>query len=520
MKPIDFKLIRLIIVLFFANYSINAQITSQEVDELVTDAMQKMNVIGVAVAIVKDGKIVHNKGYGITSVQTKQKVNQHTQFAIASNSKAFTTAALAILVEEGKITWTDKVKKHIPEFKMYNDYVTENFNIQDLLTHRSGLGLGIGDLMFFPNGADFTIDDLLASFQHFKPVSAFRTKFDYDNLLYFVAGELIERVSGVTYEAFINEHIFEPLNMESSFGKLSLVLDKSNLAMPHIEESGKIKQVPFEELAINGAPGGIISSVDDLSNWMLTHLNKGEFEDKQLFTEDSQNEMWKIHTVLDTNRNPRYNTHFTGYGLGWGLKDVKGNMLVQHTGGLVGMLSKTTMIPDLNFGVVVLTNTSNNGGALFSAVTNAIVDSYLGLDDFQWVDKYAKRLKERVKKGDEETEKVWEFISVNKASCPINLQDYVGVFEDNWFGKAEVTIKDNQLWFRSYRSPKLNAQMHFYKGNTFAVKWPIQDLYTDTFIMFGLDEDSKAQTIKLKGISPKIDFSYDFHDLNFERLKD
>jgi CubicO group peptidase (beta-lactamase class C family) len=520
MKPSYFKLIVLLISSFFVVNSVEAQITSQEVDALVTTAMKEMNVAGVAVAIVKDGKIVHNQGYGVTSVDTKQKVNEHTQFAIASNSKAFTTAALAILVEDGKISWTDKVKEHIPEFKMYNDYVTENFNIQDLLTHRSGLGLGVGDLMFFPNGADFTIDDLLASFQYFKPVSAFRTQFDYDNLLYFVAGELIERVSGKTWEVFVKDEIFEPLNMESTFGTLSLVKDKSNLAKPHIAEDGTIKTVPFEELAINGAPGGIISSVDDLSNWMLTHLNKGKFGDTQLFTEDSQHEMWKIHTVLEPNRNPRYNTHFTGYGLGWGLKDVKGNMMVQHTGGLVGMLSKTTMIPDINFGVVVLTNTSNSGGALFSAVTNAIVDSYLGLDDFKWVEKYAKRLKESVKKGDVETEKVWEFIKSNKTNSSINIEDYVGVFEDNWFGKAEVTIKDNQLWFRSHRSPKLNAQMHFYKGNTFVVKWPIEDLYTDTFIMFGLGEEGKTQTIKLKGISPKIDFSYDFHDLNFERLED
>ncbi|TFG71290.1 MAG: class A beta-lactamase-related serine hydrolase, partial [Flavobacteriales bacterium] len=161
----------------------HSQMSASEIDAMVETALEKFEVAGAAVAIVKDGKIVHSKGYGVKNVNTMEKVTEHTPFAIASNSKAFTTLALALLVEEGKIEWTDRVIDHIPEFKMYNAYVTENFNIQDLLTHRSGLGLGIGDLMIFPDGSNFTIDDILVSFQHFKPVSALRTQFDYDNLL-------------------------------------------------------------------------------------------------------------------------------------------------------------------------------------------------------------------------------------------------------------------------------------------------------------------------------------------------
>ncbi len=192
----------------------SAQYTSLQIDSLVNDALEKFEVAGAAIAVVKDGKVIHSKGYGVGSSETGKKVDEHTQFAIASNSKAFTTAALALLVEEGKLKWTDRVIDHIPEFKMYNAYVTENFNIEDLLTHRSGLGLGIGDLMIFPDGSDFTIDDLLVSFQYFKPVSAFRTKFDYDNLLYLVAGELISRTSGMTWEDFIQTRIFDPLGMD------------------------------------------------------------------------------------------------------------------------------------------------------------------------------------------------------------------------------------------------------------------------------------------------------------------
>ena len=201
-----FQIISAVCLLLLGGSKIGAQITSAQIDKLVEESMSKMNVAGAAVAVVKDGKVIHSKGYGVKSIKTKEKVDASTCFAIASNSKAFTTTALAILVEEGKLNWTDKVIDHIPEFRMYDPYVTANFNIQDLLTHRSGLGLGVGDLMFFPDGSDFTIDHLLGVFQHFKPVSAFRTKYDYDNLLYVVAGEVVKRASGMSWEQFVQEN--------------------------------------------------------------------------------------------------------------------------------------------------------------------------------------------------------------------------------------------------------------------------------------------------------------------------
>ncbi|WP_242155697.1 serine hydrolase [Aestuariivivens sediminis] len=497
-----------------------AQYSSQQVDSIMGDAMDKFNVAGVAVAIVKDGKIIHSKGYGVKSSVTKSPVNNHTNFAIASNSKAFTTAALAILVEEGKITWQDKVKDHIPEFKMYNPYVTENFNIQDLLTHRSGLGLGIGDLMFFPDGSSFTIDDLLSSFQYFKPVSAFRTQFDYDNLLYLVAGEVIKRVSGMSWEDFISERIFKPLNMDNSYPSLDRITDKKNLAKPHDANSGTLKVLPDFQEMINGAAGGIYSNVEDISIWMLMHLNNGKYGDNlenELFTKESQREMWKIHTVTNVNRNPRYNSHFAGYGLGWQLSDIKGNMSVSHTGGLPGMLSKTIMIPDINLGVVILTNTSDDGAGIFNSVSNTIVDSYLGLSDFGWIDKYAAYLISRKEDGDAVSKKVWERVE-SVADSHINYEDYMGIYKDAWFGKVEVFLKGDKLWMKSHKSPKLNGEMFFYRANTFAVKWEYQDMNADAFAMFSLNEEGKAQSIKMKGISPNIDFSFDFQDLDLIRV--
>lgn len=506
----------LALLVFFLNSNAFAQLTSLQVDELVENAMKKFNVAGAAVAVVKDGKVIHKKGYGLKSVETKQKMDVNTNFAIASNSKAFTAAALAILVEEGKLSWTDKVKDHIPEFKMYNDYVTENFNIQDLLSHRSGLGLGAGDLMFFPDGSTFTIKDVLNSFQYYKPVSAFRTKFDYNNLMYMTAGEVIARVSGVSWEAFVKTRIMAPLQMDSSYCSLSEIKDRSELASPH--SKGAEGTFPQYEKMVNGAAGGIYSNVDDLSNWLLLHLNKGKYGEnleKKLFSESSQNEMWKIHITLESNRWARYNSHFAGYGLGWELKDSKGKMIVSHSGGLPGMYSKTILIPDINFGLVILTNTEGGGGALVGAVSQAIVDNYLGLDDFYWVDKYYGNPQSGEANG--VVEKVWKKVEEADNSL-IKAENYIGLYEDKWFGKVEVLKQGNQLWFKSLRSPKLNGPMKLYEPNTFAIKWDYQDMNGDAFAIFTLDAKGKAQSIKMKGISPDIDFSFDFQDLDLIRI--
>ena len=520
MKKTKSTLTFLTLFILWINSTLSAQITSKEVDILVEKAMQEFKVAGLAVAIVKDGKIIHNKGYGVKSITTKQPVDEHTNFQIASNSKAFTTAALSILIDEGKISWKDKVKTYLPEFKMYNEYVTENFLIEDLLCHRSGLGLGVGDLNSFPDGTDFTIKDILPMFQHFKPVSAFRTQFDYDNQLYFVAGELIARVSGMTWEKFVQTRIMEPLQMSNSYASLKGIKDRTNVAMPHSTETGdgKMKTFALFEEMINGAAGGILSNVDDMSKWMMVQLNKGKYGDKQLFSEARQREMWKIHTVLDANPNPRYNSHFAGYGLGWDLKDIKGNLNVSHTGGLPGMLSKVNLIPDMKLGIVILTNTENGGGALFNAVNNAIVDSYLGLDKVDWIEIYGKRIAARKSKGDSITTKIWETVATAK-NTKINPKDFTGIYQDKWFGKIEVFLKDNQLWFKALRSPKLNGQMQFYKANTFAIRWEYQDMNCDAFAIFSLDEEGKAQNIKMKGISPNIDFSFDFQDLDLQRIK-
>jgi CubicO group peptidase (beta-lactamase class C family) len=514
--------ISLAVFVIVGNSLFGQGVNSAQIDSLVARVLETTPSVGIGVAVVKDGEFLHSKGYGLRSIEDKKKVDEHTLFAIASNSKAFTAAALSILVDEGKLTWEDKVVDHISEFKMYNDYVTANFTIVDLLTHRSGLGLGAGDLLIFPDGADFTIKDVLNSFQYQEPVSAFRTKYDYDNLLYIVAGEIVARTSGMSWADFVESRIFAPLGMNNSVSSNSRLQKNANLALPHDSEGEEIKQLATYDNELVGAAGGIYASVDDLSKWMMMQLNSGKYgEDlsSELFSERQQNEMWKPHTSLGftTKPNPRTQTHFAAYGLGWVIMDKKGKVVISHTGGLPGMLSKTILVPELNLGIVVLTN-SLPGGLSYNSLPEMILDSYLDIEEKDWIKEMADRALATSKESDSVTTAAWSVVA-QKRSSSIDLNNYVGRYKDNWFGEVEILMKDGELWFESKRSPKLNGPMYFYKATTFAVKWEYNDMNADAFATFSLNEEGKGIGITMKGISPNIDFSFDFQDLDLKRIE-
>lgn len=513
------KLIALFILL--VGYNTFGQITEPQLDQLVENTLKTFNVPGIAVAIVKDGKVVLSKGYGVKSILTKEKVDANTLFGIASNSKAFTTAALAMLVDEKKLKWDDKVIQYIPEFKMYNEYVTNEFTIRDLVTHRSGLGLGAGDLMIWPDGSDFTSTDIIHNLQYLKPVSAFRTKYDYDNLLYIVAGEVIAKVSGKTWCDFIEERIMKPLEMKNSAASFVRLKDTSNVIVPHVPTEGKLKVISrYKKQTFDGA-AGIYSSVNDISKWMIMQLQNGKYGSEkqyQLFSKKEQDEMWQLQTIIPTSTKVPYNTHFYGYGLGWFLSDVKGYKQVTHTGGLDGIVTQTTLFPELNLGIVVLTN--QQSGAAFTAITNTIKDSYLGIPYSNYVEIYSKREKDNIAKADKTTDEVWATVAKNqKDKLKIDLKKYEGFYIDNWFGKIELSEKKGKLYFKSIRSPKLVGEVFFYKDNTFTVKWDNRSFNADAFLFFEMDEKGKSTGLKMKPISELTDFSYDFQDLNFVRIQ-
>ena len=506
------------IALFTVSFTF-AQITAPEVDKLVNRTLTAFNVPGIAVAIIKDGKVVLAEGYGVKSIDTKEKVDANTLFGIASNSKAFTSAALAMLVDEGKINWDDKVVKYLPNFKMYNDYVTQEFTIRDLLTHRSGLGLGAGDLMIWPDGSDFTAQDIIVNLQYLKPVSAFRTKYDYDNLLYIVAGEVIHVVSGQSWGDFIEQRIMQPLQMNNSAASFVRLKDSSNIIAPHVPIDGKLKVIKRYQNQLFDAAAGIYSSVNDLSKWAIMQMNNGKYgtDNKQLFSEKQHNEMWQLQTIIPTKTRAPYNTHFNGYGLGWFLSDVKGYKQVTHTGGLEGIVTQTTYIPELQLGIIVLTN--QQSGAAFNAITNTIKDSYLGITSDDYVTTYSNQMKAHAASADKVTEDVWATVTKNKKEkIKGDYKAILGTYRDNWFGEVVISEKKGRVFFASKRSSQLKGEVFFYKKGNYVVKWDNAYFHADAHLLFETNDAEIVSGLKMNAISELTDFSYDFQDLDFKKV--
>lgn len=508
--------------IFVCSFTIgNAQIiSSAQIDSLAELTLKTFDVPGIAVAVVKDGKVIHAKGYGVRSLNNKLPVDENTLFGIASNSKAFTSAALGMMVDEGKLKWDDKVIDYIPSFRMYDPYVTDAFTIRDLLTHRSGLGLGAGDLMFFPDGNKFTKEEMISNIRYLKQVSGFRTQYDYDNNMYIVAGEVLARVSGMSWEDFIEQRIMQPIGFTTSKASWGRVKNNPNIIDAHVPFNGKVQPIAHDWSENANAAGGIMSNLTDLSKWVILQMNNGKYGEglsKRLFSEVVHEEMWAPQTIIRVGGPGPYNTHYASYGLGWFLNDVKGYKQVSHTGGLLGTVTQVTLLPELQLGIIVLTN--QQSGAAFTAITNTIKDSYFGITGKDRVKQYH----DNVLKGEAEakkiTEGIWKAIDSTQKENKVkpNTSLYTGAYSDKWFGNVNITEKNGSLWFSSEKSPRLTGQMLPYKGSTWIVQWNDRSFDADAYVNFSLDSEGKASGITMKAISPLTDFSFDFHDLDLKR---
>ncbi|MBK5213922.1 MAG: serine hydrolase [Flavobacteriaceae bacterium] len=522
MKTFSAKIAILSFLFLSFNFSVIAPaLSDSQIDSIVQKTMKTFDVPGMAVAVLKDGKIYHKNTYGVRSLKTNAPVNENTLFGVASNTKAFTTAALGQLIDQGKLTWDTKVTDIIPEFELSDSYVTREFTVRDLITHRSGLGLGAGDLMVFPASNTTTKAEMIHNLRYLKPVSSFRSKFDYDNLLYIVAGEVIARVSGKDYDDYISENFFKPLGMTRSFLTIPEIKADANRIDGHAPVNGKLELTADTFTQIATPAGGIFTSINDMSTWVQAQLNDGKYGENlknSLFSEKVHNEMWTPQTIIRSGKGP-YNTHFSAYGLGWFLSDVNGYFQVTHTGGLNGIVSQVTLIPEMNLGIIVLTN--QQSGAAFNAITNSIKDAYFGIKDEDRIKQYNERRLAGEKMEDSIISSVEKNIVVQlktKAFKP-NPADYIGTYKDVWFGKVIISEIEGNLHFKAEKSLDLTGTMTFYKGTTYVVRWNDTSLKADAFVTFSLNTEGKANGFTMSPISPLTDFSYDFQDLEFRRME-
>ena len=510
----------LTLFLFISAVSIHAQIEDQQLDKLIQETLTTFEVPGISVGILKDGKVVYAKGHGVRSLTTKKDMNAETLVGVASNSKGFTCFALAMMIDEGKLNWDDPVRKHIPEFQLYDPWVTENFTVRDLVTHRNGMGLGAGDLMFFPEGNDFDVDDVINGVKYLEPESSFRSKFAYNNNMFIIAGEVLKRVSGLSWEEFIETKIMKPVGMTSSKASYNRVTDKSNIIDAHTRAEGKVVQIPHDWSETANAAGGIVSNVPDMLTWAKFLMNDAVTESgERLLSEAQFHELWQLQTPLTVRPGDWYDSNFRGYGLGWFVTDVKGgHKQVYHTGGLIGTVTQFTMIPDLDLAIVVLTNQMN--GNAFNTITNTIKDSYLGYKDRNWLKQYDERNTNFLKYNDSIKAEVFSQVEKMKDNPVLpKPEQIVGTYSDDWFGDIIISHDGNGYSIKSVRSSRLFGELLPYNAATYVAKWNDRSYDADVFVMFTFNEKGEAVSATMKYIAPITDFSFDFHDLELKKTK-
>ncbi|KPZ59039.1 D-alanyl-D-alanine-carboxypeptidase/endopeptidase AmpH precursor [Pseudoalteromonas sp. P1-13-1a] len=497
-----------------ATFNSWAQINTTHLEEVINTSMARFDVPGMAVAVVQDDKVVFAKGFGTSNLNTNAKVNKDTLFGIASNTKAFTSAALAKLVDEGKLSWDDRVIDHLPEFRLYDSYVTREMRVRDLLSHRSGLGLGQGDLMIWPS-TDKSIADILAGLQYLKPASSFRSQYAYNNLMFVTAGEVVARVSGMSWNDYIEKNILQPLHMDNSRAGFSRIpKSNKNWAIGHIPMDGKLNPFFVNYLEDFRGAGAIASSVNDMSQWLLTQLAGGKMPSgEQLFSEKQQAQMWHPHITSMASKSAyeAYHQQFRGYGLGWSIEDYHGFKKLGHGGGILGMVSQVTLLPEKKLGIVILSN--QQAFSALSAVTHEVLEDALDLEDKDWVEELAKK----------------HFASKQKAyanakpDTPADYQpqlpniNYTGTLHDDWYGDVIIEQLDGKLRIDFTHTKRLKGTLEHYTGNTFIVKWDEKLLEADAFIRFDMGENNRVNSAKMRAVSTAVtDFSFDFRNLNLK----
>ncbi len=519
-ESMKFKFTVVFALFFIANFT--AQIEKNQLDALVQKTLQTFDVPGMSVGIIKEGKIVYAKGSGVRSLKDKQMMDENTLVGIASNSKGFTATALAMLADDGKLNLNDKVTQYIPEFKMYDPYATQEVTIKDLITHRAGLGLGQGDLMFFPEGGSLTANDIVHNVRYLKPKHSFRNNLDYNNIMFIVAGEVIHRVSGLTWAEFIEQRILKPVGMLSSYGSYNRAkaANTTNIIDAHAPVNGKAVQVPHDWNETANAAGGIMSNVTDMLTWADFLMNGFTTKDGKKLVSDKQiQHLWNVQISTPVALKNPYDSGFSGYGLGWFLTDVKGHKQVYHTGGLIGTVTQFILIPDMKLGIVVLTN--QQSGEAFNTISNTVKDSYLGIPDRNWLSTYTERYTKANAKYAQEKKEVFEKsekFRKEKENQP-KPEQYLGTYRDAWFGDVLILQEGKTLRLASKNSPRLKAELLPYSNNTFIAKWDDRSYDADAFITFNYDENGKALSASMKPISGVTDFSFDFEDLDLQKVK-
>jgi len=462
-------------------------------DAYIEAAMARWEVPGVSVAIVKDGEVVYAKGFGVRDLGEGGEVDADTLFAIGSNTKAFTATAMGLLVEEGIVSWDDPVLRYMPEFQMYDPLVTRKITIRDLLCHRSGLGTFEGDLTWF--GSIYDRAEAIYRTRFLEPVFDFRTGFGYSNLMFLVAGEIIPRVTDSSWDDFIDQRLFSPLGMDRSNTSVAELEAIGNVATPHTRVGREIVPIAHDDIDNMAPAGAINSSANDMAKWLLLQTGSGVFGGKKIVDSAVINETRTPHNLQQVSNSAKELnpwTHFSAYGLGWGLSDYRGRLVVAHGGGLPGMVSSVAMLPEENLGVVVLTNFDLHG--LRQSVVNHVIDAYLGADTVDWDDRFFDII-QKILDAREQAKAARDEARVEGTTPSHPLKDYVGRYTNTVYGDAEITLADGVLILDPKAHPKVSGRLEHWQYDTFLCTWT-DSFWDQSLVYFELDDAGKVSTFR------------------------
>jgi CubicO group peptidase (beta-lactamase class C family) len=487
------KAIRLIVLLALVlaanQFGYAQEAPSKDFDEYVNKALKDWDVPGLAIAIVKNDQIVFAKGYGVRRLGDPTQVDEKTLFAIGSSSKAFTSASIAMLVDEGKLKLDDPATKYLPGFQLFDPYVTRELTVRDLLCHRSGLERG--DFLWY--GTSYSRDEIVQRVRYLKPTWSFRSMFGYQNIMYLTAGQIVAGVSGKRWDDFIRDRIFKPLGMTSSSTSISDLKNADDIATPHAKIDGKVEVIPWRNIDNIAPAGSINSNVVDMAQWVRLQLGEGVYKGQRLISSGGAKEMHTAQTVI--RMEPPWtlfysDAHFLNYGLGWFLHDHRGRKVVEHGGNIDGMSALVAMIPEEKVGLVILTNM--NGTPLTNAIASRVYDLYLGVQPRDYSADLLKTYNALLEQGKQAQKKIEES-RVKGTSPTLALPQYAGAYKDEMYGDAKVALENGKLVLTT---PGFVGDLDHWNYDTFQVTWRARSL-GKALVTFTLNARGKVDEMKL-----------------------
>ena len=507
MKRIAFFLVFII----FSQCFVYAQYEEAKLDSLnayFARSLKQWSVPGMAIGIVKGDSLIFAKGYGFANIKDQQPVDKYTIFPIASNTKAFTVAAMAILVDRGEISWNTKVVDILPYFQLYSPYVTAHFTIADMLSHRSGLKTFSGDLIWY--GSDYSREEVIKKLPFLKQAYEFRTKFGYSNIMYIAASEVIAKVSGMSYEDFLRKNFFDPLGMKRTYTSINDLAKLKNVCTPYNNINGKLIPIEFVNWDNIGGAGCINSDVMDMSKWIKFQLNGGIWHSDTIISSKQILEMRSPHTNFTLSKGYRKlwpSTHFKAYAMGWSVMDYHGRKIISHSGGYDGVITYTCLVPEDKLGFVILTNSTSS---LYNPLSYRILDSFLAKDTIDWASLFLPY--------QQHSEEISP-ISVPAKSIKPSLKSkkYLGLYKSKIYGNALITGRANKMKIQLLHTKLWEGIIKPYNADTFIIEFPKVPSLPQGFIRFKLNADkTKIESFVIDVPNPDFDFTeFTFKKLNW-----